>query len=586
MFQLLKGIYNTEGNVIRDIRIIGFDVEGDATDFTMIANLANDVDKDGNEHIYNGITAEGEPTLEHPVIEGRLSVNGNVYEDDYNAIKAVFPNLDMSFLGFYLRFADPEVLRVLLANMTTDDGTGITVEQAEALTTLSNWFKNNTTIETFDEFEKFTGVTTLATESFYMCSNLISIKLPKSIKIVQTLCFYQTSVVFDVDLPNLESIAGGAFWMSGISSIVNLGKITVLPDGGNTRGVFKGCKNLVSANLPSSLATIGAYCFQDDTALASVNYDWTKAVAINTNAFYNCTSLAFDELNLPNLTSLGQNAFYGVKIKKLVLGALTALPAATTSTQNYGDKSVLEEVVLPQTLKSIPNGSFYRYTNCVIEDLNLPNLTSLGGGAFNGTKLRRITSLGSVTSLPNNASSAGSMFYNCKELTYVSQEVFDKLTYLASAFEGCSNLVIEELRLPSLTGTLTGAFMGCTIKKIVDLGSITNFFGDGALGRSTYPFGKEYTVMVLPVTLERIDRYAFVGDANMQALIIKAVTPPSLAAYAFSGSKATCPVYVPDESVSAYQTATGWTDWASRIRGIGQLATDNPTLYAEIQQYL
>ena len=150
--------------------------------------------------------------------------------------------------GNYIRFADPEVRRICIENFSTD-GIGVTPEDAAAVTNLGNYFKGNTVIETFNEFERFINVTTLATESFYMCSNLREIKLPKSIKTVGTLCFYQTPAIFDVDLPNLESISGGAFWGSGIRSIVDLGKITTLPDSAN-RGVFQGCSNLVSAVLP------------------------------------------------------------------------------------------------------------------------------------------------------------------------------------------------------------------------------------------------------------------------------------------------------------------------------------------------
>ena len=632
MFQLLKGIYNTEGNVIRDIRIIGFDVEGDATDFTMIANLANDVDKDGNEHIYNGITAEGEPTLEHPVIEGRLSVNGNVYEDDYNSIKAVFPNLDMSFLGFYVSFKDPEVLRVLLVKMTTDDGVGITIAQAEAVTNIGSWFVNNTTIETFDEFEQFTGMKTISGNpssfgGFQGCTNLKSIKLPKSLTTIfdgaspgqysntgafktctslesitipplvtkiPVSCFHGCtalqSVEFEgdittiggysftgcsklilqlpkgvkaigqaafsgaslegveLDLPNLTSLSGYQhFYNTKIKGIRSLGTITSIPFQGDPAGYysnypsFMNCTELEYANLPETLTTIGRQTFQG------------------------CTKLVIEELRLPNLTSLGASAFSGVQIKKwLDMGKITSLSVAGAS------KTALEELVIPESITTIGNGALYRYTNCVIEDLNVPNLTSIGGGAFNGTKLRRITSLGSVTSFPNNSNNTGSVFYNCKELTYVSQEVFDKLTYLASAFEGCSNLVIEELRLPSLTGTLTGAFMGCTIKKILDLGSITALFGDSSLGQATLPFGTAVEEFVVPVTVTSIGRYAFGGMPNMKYIKMLPVTPPTLNSLAFNGDTSNCPIYVPDESVDAYKSATNWSTYASRIKPLSE----------------
>lgn len=524
-FQLLKGIYNTDGNVIRDIRIIGFDVEGDATDFTMIANLANDVDKDGNGHIYNGITAEGDPSLEHPVIEGRLSVNGNVYEDDYNSIKAVFPNLDMSFLGFYIKFADPEVLRVLLSKMTTDDGVGLTIEDIEGVTSIGSWFKGNTVIETFNEFERFTNVTTLATESFYVCSNLREIKLPKSIKTVQTLCFYQTPTVFDVDLPNLESISFGAFWSSGIESIVNLGKIITLPDSTN-RGVFQNCQNLVSAVLPDSLNTIGAYAFSTCPKLETIDYDWTKAVKINANAFYNCTALEFDELNLPSLTTLGSNAFYGVKIKKLNLGALTTLPSGSISAQNFGDKSVLEEVAIPNVI-AIPTSSFYQYKTLKVLNVNWDAITTISEGAF--------------------------------------QEV------------PCLPTILS---LPSLTSLGASALRSTPIEEVVSLGTIPTI--------STYTFFRceRLKKVVIPTECTTIGQQSFAFCSALETVVCFNPTPPSLHGQGFLMVTSTFAIYVPDESLSAYQSATNWSTYKSRIFPLSQLATDNPTLYAEIEEYL
>lgn len=45
-------------------------------------------------------------------------------------------------------------------------------------------------------------------------------------------------------------------------------------------------------------------------------------------------------------------------------------------------------------------------------------------------------------------------------------------------------------------------------------------------------------------------------------------------------------IYVPDSSVEAYKGATNWSSSTDRIKGISSLQTDNPTLYAEIQEYL
>lgn len=352
-------------------------------------------------------------------------------------------------------------------------------------------------------------------------------------------------------------------------------------------GAFYKATNLVIEELDNpSLTTIGYGAF-NSTKLRKIvglgeNVTIQSAARNLGGAFQNCSELTqLSEEAGRSIVFVGTRAFIGTALQ----GVLDLSNAVTIESQAFRELSGITRIILSDKCKTIGNGVFYKNVNAVIDNLNLAGLISLGGGAFNSVKIGKITSLGGVTSMPVNSLNTGGVFENCTELTEIAQEVLDKLTYLATAWHGCSNLRID-LILPNLIGTITDGFAKCPIQRILDLGAITNLFGDASLVWNTLPFGTEYTLMILPSTLERIGRYAFAGDGNLQALIIKAVIPPSLAAYAFNQSNSTCPVYVPEASVSAYQTATGWMDWASRIRGIGQLATDNPTLYAEIQQYL
>ena len=331
---------------------------------------------------------------------------------------------------------------------------------------------------------------------------------------------------------------------------------------------FMACTNLKSVVLPVNAAKLYRSSFENCSSLENLVVDWSKISIIEQDTFKNCTSLSIDNLSLPNLETLGDNAFYGVSIKKISnLGKITALPAGGTPIQNFGKKDVLEEVVLPETLTSIPNGSFYQYTNCVIEDLNLPDLTTLGGGAFNGTKLRKITSLGSVTSLPNQSSNTGPVFGNCTELTHIEQSVLDRFTYISDAFSGCSNLEIEELKLPSLEGTITHGFSKCNkIKKVVDLGKITAYFGNTALNYVSYPFGENVELIVIPESVQSIGRYGFVNHKNtLKTIIVKPTTPPQCAAYWTNGMPSDTIFYVPDASVTAYREASNWSGYADRI---------------------
>ena len=471
-FTMLKSIYNTEGNVIRDIRIIGFDVDGDASDVTMIANLANDVDKDGNPHVYNGIDAEGKPmkSPSHPVIEGRLRVNGNIYEEDYAALKAVFSNLVMEFLGFYVTIKDPEVLRVLLAKITTDDGLGLTIEDIEGVTSIADWFKSNTVISSFNEFSRFKGVTSLQQNAFFECTALTEITLPDNLITIQ--------------------------------------------EGSANIGAFRGCVALQKV-VANGVTYIGRSAFYGCANLEELSIDWTKVTYIGTEIFAGCDALTFDFLNLESLTSMGYNALKGVRVRRLNLGKLTSLPTSSSNYVNYGDKSVLEEITIM-------------------------NVTYFGSQSFrNYVALRKAN-------------------VDWSKVTYIGE----------STFNGCSSLEIEDLAVPNLE-TLGGyAFYGVKIKKISDLGSITTILSGGA-NVPSYGDRSVLEEIVLPATITDIKEYALYNYSALTKIICYATTPPTLGNYAFNGS--TCPIYVPDESLSRYQSATNWSTYISRIFPLSQL---------------
>lgn len=55
------------------------------------------------------------------------------------------------------------------------------MSEAAAVTNIGGAFTNNTEITSFDEFQYFTGITSLKENAFYCCSNLTSIILPSNI---------------------------------------------------------------------------------------------------------------------------------------------------------------------------------------------------------------------------------------------------------------------------------------------------------------------------------------------------------------------------------------------------------------------
>ena len=274
----------------------------------------------------------------------------------------------------------------------------------------------------------------------------------------------------------------------------------------------------------------------------------------------------------------------GIGITRDDAARVTSIPSAWF--KGNTDVTSFNEINYFYNLTRIESGAFNNCSNLYIGEINLPNLVYIGSGAFRNTHIRRLLSVGSITVFSAAGGGLGTVFQNNDTLEYVDSSILEKITTLNGAFNGCNNIVIDMLRLPATASTYVSGFDNCHIDKIVDFGEMQNFFADGALSPSSYPFGQEYRIIILPPSLTRIGRYAFHGDTAAQAIVFRSSTPPALANYALTRSESTCPVYVPDDAVAVYQSAAGFTNWSSRFKGISSLATDNPSLYAEVKDYL
>lgn len=518
------------GSPLNNIRVIGFDKQGDATDMTTLKTLANGE--------YHGIDAEGNNDNEsYPIIEGSLHVVGSASGEDRDFIVSKFPYLNLTADKFvdFIKFADPEVLRVLLANgVDTDGDGGITEEEAAAVTSINTWFKNNTTIETFDEFEKFTGVTAIAGSAFANCDNLLSINI-NNIKTINQSVFYDcSSLTGDFNLPKLTGTLGAsAFRGTSITAFVAPNLLIVGGGSGNI-GAFRLCASLERVSIPK-VTDIEQGAFQDCISLNSINID--SVAKILSNAFYNCTSLAIEDLSLPNLETLGQNAFYGVSIKKISdLGKITALPTASTSTQNFGDKSVLEEVVLPETLSEIPRACFSNYVS-LVTCIMPSSVKTIGNEAFYNTPVR----------------------FDSNSFVYI-----EVLGYMV--FKNTTNVTV--LNAPNLKTIGYGLFYQSGLERIENMGTVSEI-PDRANSTNVFGSCSKLVYAKLPSTLTKIGNYAFQSCTALETFICEATTPPSLGTGALEFTN-NCPIYVPDASVTAYREASNWSTYADRIKPLSE----------------
>ena len=126
-----------------------------------------------------------------------------------------------------------------------------------------------------------------------------------------------------------------------------------------------------------------------------------------------------------------------------------------------------------------------------------------------------------------------------------------------SAFENCKSL--SSITIPDgVTSIGSYTFSNCR-----SLSSITLSKNLTSIGYHAFNGCAALSSITLPESLTAIGDHAFVS-CSFSSIFSKAIIPPKIEdGSAFQGINETIPVYVPKESVDAYKTAIGWTNFTN-----------------------
>lgn len=198
-------------------------------------------------------------------LSGRISPSA-AYEDSIIYLNTKFPNLiiDAPYKGYYIRFQDPEIERVLIANNVSSDGIGITGQDAQSLQSIpNNVFKDNTTVSSFSELSQF-GAIKIGNSAF-MNSSIQNIDL-STVTQTETNAFRGSSISSAVYMPNLISLGSWTFQnCKSLTEVTNLGYISKIP--GYNAACFANCSNLTKVVLPQTCTILGNGAFADCSSL-------------------------------------------------------------------------------------------------------------------------------------------------------------------------------------------------------------------------------------------------------------------------------------------------------------------------------
>ena len=223
-------------------------------------------------------------------------------------------------------FADSRVKQLCVAQWDTDGDGELSYNEAAAVTSIKNVFTNKPEIQTFDELENFTGLTSINLMAFSSCSNLTSIRIPENVTNIALSAFSGCTKLASVIIPenvtklgsavfnqclsltsiiipkNVQSIGSEPFaGCSNLVSIVIDEGNTVYDSRGNCNAIIKtgsnelivGCKNTV---IPNSVTSIASGTFSGCTELASIIIPGS-VTNISAKAFESCDALTSVTVN-------------------------------------------------------------------------------------------------------------------------------------------------------------------------------------------------------------------------------------------------------------------------------------------------
>jgi hypothetical protein len=262
------------------------------------------------------------------------------------------------------------------------------------------------------------SVTSIGYRAFENCSKLTSITIPNSVTSIGNAAFYNCSSLTSVTIPNsVTSIGGSAFfYCSSLTSVeapaiffeinednwvcitkslqkvvVNSGELSEnalavinrsyktlqsldLSGVTNTEfadEAFKGCYNLKSLVLPSTLTRVSYMMVAECVYLENINIPATVE-EIGDRAFEDCRSI--------------QTITFGSAVPASVLGQANAPMAGTSALKKIGNWAFynahqLQNLEIPEGVTEIGDGAFYGCT--YMEELTLPaSVQSIGDNCF------------------------------------------------------------------------------------------------------------------------------------------------------------------------------------------------------------
>ena len=391
---------------------------------------------------------------------------------------AVFSTIDPSDA---ISFVDSNVKALCIANWDVNGDGELSYTEAGMVTTLSDVFREDTVITSFNELQYFTGLNSINTSAFYGCSGLATVEIPNSVTSIIDSAFYGCSGLTELTIgESIITIGDYAFWNCPALATVHFNATncvsmqTQMGDGYSYvyyNSVFSGSGNdgvtpIVTLTIGENVTRIPDYAFYGSIGLTGDLTIPNSVTSIGYGAFGCCSgfeSIVVESGNTSYDSRENCNALINTNTNELMLGCRnTIIPNSVNSIgfAAFAYCTGLTSLELPNSVMEIGDDAF-GHCSGLTGNLTIPNsVTTIGGFAFDDcSSLTSLTIGNSVTAIGYYA------FYNCSGLTD-SLIIPNSVTSIGyRAFSGCSGLT--SLTIPNSVTTIgSEAFNDCSFNEL------------------------------------------------------------------------------------------------------------------------
>ena len=308
--------------------------------------------------------------LEHVIIEDGVTPistqywfagNNNPSRGPENLKTIVFGNGVKTIDHYTLAYCDSLESIVIKGATTIGQGAIVgnpsltTIEFGNSLTTIDDEaLQENTGLMTITLPE---SLTTIGDYAFEKCSNLQSIYIGKNVSNIGRCIFWYCDGLTTISINSSNKIyssKGNCVIKTADRDIIDGCPNSIIPSDGSVDGIkdgaFTGLKNLKSITIPASVTYIGSYAFQ------------------------NC--------GLENITILSNITWYSDPFYNCPVKTVTFGEGVTVLQSYFANKTSIETINLPRTLKTINASALKGCTG--LTSITIPEkVTNIGANAFN-----------------------------------------------------------------------------------------------------------------------------------------------------------------------------------------------------------